>query len=298
MKKDKRFFNISNYFFWIVLSCILFLLLPYFKNGFYNHERIETWLSQFDTITPIIEDDSFPEPDPSQDTNKIKNSDTLFQWRWRDFNGKFHQIKFKFEKNGLRKATQFRSNAAANYNIYSDLYQHDKKYLKDIISEMKRYIKSEDLNYIDALNYVCSSIQYIPYTLVLTSDGNCPCEQPFGSFSANCKVQKDGRGCCEGVDPFGLYSPLEFACYRTGDCDTRALLAYTFLKEMGFDVAVMVSDRESHSVLGVSIPSIPHTRYSYGTNYSGKKYFLWELTSENWRFGMPVEGNDWIATLE
>lgn len=298
MKKDKRFFNISNYFFWIVLSCILFLLLPYFKNGFYNHERVDVWISKFDTLTPILEDENLPEPFPEDDTIKSNNSDTTYYWKWKDFDGKSHEIPFKFDKNGLKKAKTFRTNRTGNNSIYSQLYQHDKKYLKDIITAMKKHIKSEGLNYMEALNYVCSSVQYIPYTLVLGNDGKCPCEMPFGSFSSHCRVQKDGRGCCSGIAPFGLFSPLEFACYRTGDCDTRALLAFTFLKEMGFDVAVMLSESEWHSVLGVSIPSIPRSRYSHGANFSGKNYFLWELTNENWRFGMRVDGNDWEAVLE
>ena len=29
------------------------------------------------------------------------------------------------------------------------------------------------------------------------------------------------NGCCNDVDPFGVYSPFEFAYKKTGDCDTK-----------------------------------------------------------------------------
>ena len=164
------------------------------------------------------------------------------------------------------------------------------------LQQMKKYMKGNNLDYMNALEYVCSSIQDIPYTLILNETNGCPCEQDFGSFSANCKVQSDGRGCCDDVMPFGVYSPFEFVYKETGDCDTRALLAFTILKEMWFDVAVMVSENMGHSVLGVA--NIGRAGDSFGTNLYGKKYYLWELTNNSWRFGYGVEGNDWKAALE
>jgi hypothetical protein len=67
---------------------------------------------------------------------------------------------------------------------------------------------------------------------------------------------------------------------------------------MGFDVAVMGSDKKSHSVLGVVIPGQMNAGLSMGTNIFGKKYILWELTNRNWRLGDQVKGYDWIAELE
>jgi hypothetical protein len=295
MKNEHKFFDISKLIFWIIAGVIAFMFLPYFKNGFYFEKKIDQWLVRFDTIQPI------PNPVPIEDTAARKDS-VLYEykeWKWRDFDDKAHYIKYKFPKGTLELAMRNRLSCAPNYRIYYKMYDHDKVKLKDLIDQMKFYIKSENLNYMDALNYVCSSIQYIPYTLVLNSDGECPCEQSFGSFSADCKVQSNGRGCCSNVDPFGIYSPFEFAYYKTGDCDTRALLAYTILKEMGFDVAVMVSDSERHSVLGVAeIGNNGVFSNSFGTNYFGKRFYLWELTSENWRFGMKVGGHDWKTALE
>ena len=285
----RNFFDISNIVFWLLAGIIGFLFLPYFKNGVYDNKKLEEWVKAFDTIQPVPNIDTLIEVDTAKNITKY----AFKVWDWNDFNGKHHSIRFKYKVGSLESAE---NNRLANAD-YGPLYEHDKVILDDLIEQMKKYIKGNNLDYMNALEYVCSSIQDIPYTLILNEINGCPCEQPFGSFSANCKVQSDGRGCCDDVMPFGVYSPFEFVYKETGDCDTRALLAFTILKEMGFDVAVMVSGSKSHSVLGVA-NIIGGAGNSYGTNLYGKKYYLWELTSENWRFGYGVEGNDWKAALE
>ena len=284
----RNFFDISNIVFWLLAAIIGFLFLPYFKNGVYDNSKLEKWVKAFDTIQPVPINDTLIEVDTSNNITKY----AFKVWDWNDFNGKHHSIKFKYKVGSLETAE---NNRLANAS-YGPLYEHDKLILVDLIQQMKKYIKGNNLDYMNALEYVCSSIQDIPYTLILNENNGCPCEQDFGSFSANCKVQSDGRGCCDDVMPFGVYSPFEFVYKETGDCDTRALLAFTILKEMGFDVAVMVSDSESHSVLGVA--NIGGAGNSYGTNLFGKKYYLWELTNNSWRFGYGVDGNDWTTALE
>ena len=293
----RNFFDISNIVFWLLAAIIGFLFLPYFKNGTYDNSKLEKWVKAFDTIQPIPIIDTLIEVDTSNTITKY-----VFKiWDWNDFNGKHHSIKFKYKIGSLESAENNRLDSPIFNSLeghYAQLYANDRLILVDLIKQMKKYIKGNNLNYMQALEYVCSSIQDIPYTLILNETNGCPCEQPFGSFSANCKVQSDGRGCCDAVMPSGIYSPFEFVYKETGDCDTRALLAFTILKEMGFDVAVMVSKSKSHSVLGVS--NIGGPGYSYGTNLYGKKYYLWELTSQQWRFGDVFYhyANDWRSELE
>lgn len=291
----RNFFDISNIVFWILVGIVVFLFLPYFKNVAYDNSKLENWVKAFDTIQPVPINDTLIEVDTSKNITKY----AFKVWDWNDFNGKHHSIKFKYKVGSLETAENNRLASASFYlgDHYAQLYAHDRLILADLIQQMKKYIKGNNLDYMNALEYVCSSIQDIPYTLIIPETNGCPCEEPFGSFSANCKVQSDGRGCCDDVMPFGVYSPFEFVYKETGDCDTRALLAFTILKEMGFDVAVMVSNSESHSVLGVANLT-GGAGNSYGTNLFGKKYYLWELTSEEWRFGYGVRGNDWNAALE
>jgi hypothetical protein len=292
MKRERNFLNISNWIFWIVLGIILFMLLPYFKNGLYNENEIESWLATFEKIKPE------PKPVPENDTIPFDNKDTTSILKWRDFENNWQYIKYKHPKDAFDRAESNRLKGEPNYSIYSLMYEQDKVFLQDLIHQMKKHIKRKNLDYMDAMSYVCSSIQFFKYTLINTSDKPCPCEESFGTYDQDCSY-KTGRGCCSGVDPFAVYSPFEFCIKHTGDCDTRSLLAFTLLKEMGFDVAVMVSESEGHSVLGVSLPFNSHYRMNFGTNEFGKKYYLWELTNEDWRFGIDnVKGADWKTALQ
>jgi len=260
----------------------------------------ETLFSKSTISDQIIDNENNKNKDeiPIVFNDTIVNIDSsLYSWKWKDFENKNQQILFMLNNDDIKNATNIREDFKIGIpEIYYKLFNYDKFKLSDLILKMKHNIKSKKLNYLNALNYVCSSIQFIPYTLVLGNEGKCPCKLSFGNFSAFCKVQKDGRGCCSNVLPSGVYSPLEFTYLKTGDCDTRSLFAYTILKQMGFDVAVMISDSQSHSVLGVNLPNT--NNYSYGISLSGKKYALWELTTYDWRLGMEVEGDDWIAVLE
>jgi len=299
MKKEGHFFDIGNWSFWMILSIILFLTLPYFKNGFFEEKKIAEWLRLFEKHE--IAEETVPEEE-----DKLQHT----YWNWVDFEGKYHSIKFSFSEDAPEKCAMNRVSSPAGDEIYGMMYNHDKVYLANLIRQMKTEIRAKNLDYIGALEYVCSSIQFIPYTLILDSQGieypensgrylKCPCMTSFGYFRDDCGTgSRRGDGCCNDVNPFGVYSPFEFAYKKAGDCDTRALLAFTLLKEMGFDVAVMVSNQEGHSVLGVSLPSSRNGDRSLSRSHIGKPYYLWELTSSDWRLGMRVKGNDWYAALE
>lgn len=293
----RNFFDISNLVFWILLILIGVFILPYLKEPLYDDDRVKEWVTLFDTIQPIPE----PVPISEEDSSKITN-DTLnyaFKvWDWHDFDGNWHSIKFKYKKEALDEAIINRETSLPDYTGYNygQLYEHDRILLSDLIDKIKSSIKNRKLSHMEALEYVCSSIQDIPYTMVLSETNGCPCTYDNVNYSAYCRVQSDGQGCCEGVTPNGVYSPFEFVYFETGDCDTRSLLAFTILKEMGFDVAVMVSTSQHHSVLGIA--GIGKSGDPYGRNAFGKKYYLWELTADWWRFGNNVKGNDWFAKLE
>ena len=326
MENKGNYFSIANKLFWGLIILIVILCILKFNPGIFKSEDLAKEIIRNDSLSKIdwdkIKDnDSLKIPiDTARipiDTISVPNDtisipkDTIAkkkieietsEWNWRDFKGKMHTITFSFPKNSLAKAQQ---NRLQSYS-YSPLYEHDKSLLSDLINKMKLEIKHDNLDYMGTLEYVCSSIQYIPYTLVLSSEGieypaksgnffKCPCQTPFGFYNNNCDYKPE-NGCCNDVNPFGVYSPFEFAFKKTGDCDTRALLAFTILKEMGFEVAVMVSRIRGHSVLGIYLPN--SYDYSVGQSIYGKKYVLWELTNPNWRLGNVVKGNDWNANLE
>jgi hypothetical protein len=286
VSRKKHFFDISNLFFWIILGVILFLLLPYFKNGFYNEKKVEDWISLFEKNKneEIIQD-------------TVTHQDTIDVWTWIDFYHKTRTIRFTHHKDAFEKSEQNREKINfPNFNVYQNLYEHDKLLLADFIEQFRIQIKQRKMDYFQSLNFVCSSIQYIPYTLIL-DDEKCPCQTDFGYFDGDCG-ELNSRGCCDNVSPLAVYAPVEFVMKKTGDCDTRSLLAFTILKELGFDVAIMVSESERHSVLGIATPPHRSGSIDFGINKFGKKYYLWELTSPDWRFGYGVKGNDWETVLE
>ncbi len=302
--KNNYFSNASRLFWGIIFALIIFLTLKLNHSLFITKDLAKEMII-YDSISKIDWDNG----DIIIDSTKlVKKNDTAKKleqlssnWNWIDFKGKEHKIRFNFPSNALVMA----ENNRKQFSDYSPLYNFDKILLKDLIDKMKNEIKQTNLSYFEGVEYVCSSIQYIPYTLVLNSSGieyppksgkylKCPCQTSFGFFKDNCR--SIGNGCCNNVDPFGVYSPFEFAYKKTGDCDTRALLAYTILKEMGYDVAVMISEAKWHSVLGIYMPN--KVNLSSGRNNFGKRYILWELTNPHWRLGSPVEGNDWVTALE
>jgi hypothetical protein len=291
MAGKKSYFTVGQYLFWTILALLFSLLMLHIGDRIFRSDRLAEELV-LEELPPPIDTTSNVKPD----TSKIISKDSIpVSWAWQDFDDKHHKIDFNIHKLTLNKAAENRLSSAWPL-IYSEMYSHDRAYLKSFIDKMKAEIKQMNLTYYQAVEYVCSSIQFIPYTLILASDGDCPCVMQNVNFSGNCKVQEDGRGCCNKVDPFGVYSPIEFAYKKTADCDTRALMAYTILHEMGFDVAVMISESKSHSVLGIALPNA--NNFSYGTNMLGKKFVLWELTAWEWRLGMGVEGEDWKTALE
>ena len=291
---NKKYFNHGLYLFWALFLLILNFLIFNFSNDLFSNFNLSEIIIENENQKP---DEIISETEKDSSSAIISEDSTLYSWKWSDFENNSHQLFFKLKNNDIKQADQNRKNIKKGIpDVYSKLYEQDKTKISGLIEKMKQEIKKRKLSYLAAINYVCSSIQYIPYTLILGDEGKCPCKLPFGNFSAYCRVQKDGRGCCSNVLPSGVYSPLEFVFLKTGDCDTRALLAYTILKQMGFDAAVMISNNESHSVLGIHLPN--SNNFPYGINLQGKKYALWELTSYDWRLGMDVEGDDWITALE
>ncbi len=293
--KGKRYFTIGNLIFWILLVLLVLVCVPFFGNFFFNEKLVKEWEKELKT-----EDKKGDEWDlENEDTISVQGKINIV-WKWQDYDRKWHRISFYVDSAQLNQVPSFREEQDNVLNIlYAQLHDNSLPIMEPMIKAFKAEIKKQKYPrqeaYMKSMELIASAVQYIPYTLVLGDEADCPCDLPFGSFSADCKVQSDGRGCCSGVMPNGVYAPAEFMYHKKGDCDTRSLFAYTILNELGFDVAVMVSIEEGHSVLGVHLKnkSFP----SYGKDSSGKKYFLWELTARDFQLGYDVKGNDWESYL-
>ncbi len=99
--------------------------------------------------------------------------------------------------------------------------------------------------------------------------------------------ETDGQPCIGNV-PLGIISPYEFIHSLYGDCDTRSVLLYVLLAEMGFDPMIVVSDEYAHAMLALNVQAQgDHIRHE------GKKYYFWETTAAGWPIGMlPPDVNN------
>jgi hypothetical protein len=292
---SKKYFNTGNIAFWVLLVVLILVCIPFFGDFVFNEKLVKEWEKELKTEDKTEEDWDTE----SEDTSVVQGKINIV-WKWQDYDKKWHKISFSVDSAQLNQVPGFRENQDLPLNeLYAQLHDNNLPIMEPMIKAFKAEIKRQNYPrqeaYMKSMELVASAVQFIPYTLVLGDEEECPCEMPFGSFSADCKVQSDGRGCCSGIMPLGVYAPAEFMYHKKGDCDTRSLFAYTILNELGFDVAVMVSIDEGHSVLGVHLKnrSFP----SYGRDLSGKKYFLWELTARDFQLGYDVRGNDWESYL-
>ncbi len=79
---------------------------------------------------------------------------------------------------------------------------------------------------------------------------------------------------------YGLYSPSDVLFRNAGDCDSKAVLAALILKEMGYSTAIFYSEKYSHAMLGLNVPS--------GGVYkelNGNPYYFIEMTAPGWQIG-------------
>lgn len=272
MSKKLNVLRISSLVFWIILALIM--LLPFFKDNFFTVETTEDWLKSFDE-EQFIEEDSIKFID--EEIEKLPKYD--INWVWSDYDGFNHQISFKVLKRDVNRAINYRKSYSffSKSKIYTDFIKASNPVIDSMLKAMKMDMNKKQIRGNDMLNYVVTAIQTPRYTLLYDK-----CEYMFGiDFINDCRPRADGRGCCENIYPFGLFTPAEFILQKTGDCDTKSLVAYALLKKLGFNAAMLVGDTERgpHAMLGLAnvVPSIP-SKY---VQYKGSIYYPWEVT-EKW----------------
>src|SRR5205085_1878142 len=56
-------------------------------------------------------------------------------------------------------------------------------------------------------------------------------------------------------DPFGLKPPPLVIAHQKGDCDSKALLLYMILTELGIEAVILSSQAHKHSMIRVALPA-------------------------------------------
>jgi len=210
----------------------------------------------------------------------------------------------KFESGGW-----FSSGYSVQYHICQEDYEFDKNHrmqlnpstfsygslftsktasainlLKDKFLVLK---KDENLNELDLIKTIVESVQNIPYTLVHNGKHDDVRHSYLVNYHDMLRFRMPGGnwnqvgGCVENAEPFGVLGPLEVAYHHMADCDSRTLFLFSVLKSIGYDVVILNSDVEMHSILGVNLQNLKSLFGSaqFKDSSSGKTYTVWETTT-------------------
>lgn len=97
-------------------------------------------------------------------------------------------------------------------------------------------------------------------------------------------------------EPFGLRPPPLVITKKEGDCDSKALLLYMILNDLGIEAVILSSKAHAHTMVGVPVPT-------GGTafRWNGRKYAFAEVTAKGASLGwLPPDvasPNDWMVEL-
>ncbi len=260
---------------------IFLLALPLFKNIFFNENAVNNWL--------VFYDKNKTDSLQLLKKEKINVQKRVINWNWKDYNNKQYSINFTVPVSDLLAANKFRREYSSNNSertLYMDFIAASQGPIDSMAAAMRSDIARKKINGIHILNYVVTAIQTPPYTLINgPGSEQCPCSQFGINFLNDCNPRPDGKGCCNNVAPFAVFTPAEFILKKTGDCDTKSLLAYALLKKMGYDAAVIVGNVRSDGRIGkhamLAIANFkPAIQTSY-LEYSGLIYYPWEVTGFN-----------------
>ena len=299
----KKIFNLFHNAFWLGLVLFIVFMQVISKdseNDKNDREDLNVEVDKEKFNLDTISENLRPEEEfkPNKDCKTINK---VYSWKNLSWPSSTYKIKFSLCTDDLLSATNNRNGSNAYGEIlYDQLYRNDSAFISPVIETFTALKEKKKLNRKQLLEAIVTFIQGIPYTYILGPGRTCGSSfsnakgELFHYPKYNCKPMIPS-GCCDHVNPWGIYSPLEFLSNETGDCDTRSLLAFTILREFGYDVAVVNSTLRGHSMLGVHVPYVPGNGVYGLTTVSRKKYYLWELTAKGWHLGdnYTFSSNDW-----
>ena len=151
-------------------------------------------------------------------------------------------------------------------HIYSQLVAEGKEHLGFIIDSLQHVGQEKNLDRNELAELVVSFVQDIPYSYILSKE---------------CSTLENPTHPCVGNTYLGILSPVEFLHSLRGDCDTRSVLIYAIMEEMGFDPMIVISQEYAHAMLAVHMPAAGDH-----LSHNGKNYYFWETTAKNWPVGV------------
>ncbi len=217
---------------------------------------------------------------------------------WRDYYGASYSSEFMVREQDYHRlknqTDNFKYTGQATFwgDLYALVSTNDDSSLDLVYNAFESLKTSENLNAKQFADMVVTMVQDMPYALVL--EGACLAPEFYEEDFA--ELLRECPSCCIGNKRFGLQNPVSYLANLKGDCDTRTVLIYTILSHFGYDIAILNSDYYMHSILGINLP----TSGQYKT-YRGKKYYVWETTSQNFTMGTLPQNfkdfNNWYILL-
>ena len=191
----------------------------------------------------------------------------------RDFCFEYHLQKNQSNKSGVihqnfqpKSKKELESYLSYWNETYQSLYDSNKYILKHITDSLSIVAQNQNLDKKQTAEMVVSFVQDIPYSYVY---GDYPCSQR----------EEKSLPCVEGFKD-GLLTPVQFLYTLIGDCDTRSVLIYLILKELNYDLSIVISREYQHAMVAINLP--------YQGDYiehNQSKYYFWETTAtglETW----------------
>lgn len=158
-------------------------------------------------------------------------------------------------------------------NVYSTLVDESKEHIDFLVDSLEQVSFENELSRGELAELVVTFVQDIPYSYILAK---------------SCESRDTKNHPCLGNIAFGLLSPYEFLHTLYGDCDTRAVLIYALLEELGFDPMIVISYEYAHAMLALNHPATGEYM-----SHKGKKYYFWETTGRGWPLGvLPPSSNN------
>ncbi|MEP5610969.1 MAG: hypothetical protein ABJP45_01905 [Cyclobacteriaceae bacterium] len=206
-------------------------------------------------------------------TNRAQDRLHQREWEAVDFSNSFCASYQSLERISVATADQRNriTREAFSYEdlwgkVYQDLVRESKGDIQFLVDSLSTISREKQLTRSALAEMIVTFVQDIPYSYVLNID---------------CTDYETGDKPCIGNIALGLLSPYEFIHSLYGDCDTRAVLMYTLLEELGFDPMIVVSNQYAHAMLALNIPaSGDHL------THRGNNYYFWETTAKGWPIGM------------
>ncbi|GAA4300929.1 hypothetical protein [Nibribacter koreensis] len=260
-------------------------------------------------LISVFQEAKLPDvPQPVEDTEEVVEvqpepvvgGDTLISHfrKWQDYDQREYSGYFKIKLSDFRNAARNRQNlpigmySSGEYNkIVASVSEFENQNLNLLYSFFDSLKTSHKLGDKRFAEVITSSIQDIPYALVLDQD----CNSRIYDDAFITQYLSSGKECVGNIK-YGLFSPSEFIGSLKGDCDTRTLLLYTILDHYGYDVAMLSSDVYRHSIIGINLPYDGVAKL-----INGKRFVVWETTAVGLRPGVispeQSEMHFWSASL-